>query len=97
MERDRDDEGKEDEEEEDEKQEELVDENGEEDKEEDDGKEPYMIDQGEMVNTSTDHADTMVDNQPILLPEQGQEMGEHTQQPQPLAPAQRPQSQEPRP
>jgi hypothetical protein len=42
--------------------------------EEDDGKEPQTIAPGEMVNTSADNADTMVDDQPIVLPEQGQEM-----------------------
>jgi hypothetical protein len=38
-----------------------------------------------MVNTSADDVDTMVDNQPIVLPEQGQEIREHT--PPPHAPA----------
>jgi hypothetical protein len=47
-----------------------------------------------MLNTSTDDFDTMVDNQPVLLPEQGQEMWE---QPQPLAPAPVPQTPELRP
>jgi hypothetical protein len=51
--------------------------------------------QGEMVNTSADDVDTMVDNQPIVLPEQGHEMCEP--QPQPPVPAPRPQTPEPRP
>jgi hypothetical protein len=48
-----------------------------------------------MVNTSADDVDTMVDDQPIVLPEQGQEMREP--RPQPPAPAPRPQTPEPRP
>jgi len=74
-----------------------VDEEEDEDEDEDNGKEPRTIGQGEMVNPSTDHADTMVDDQPTMLPEQGQEMREHTPQPQPPAPAPRPQTPEPRP
>ena len=50
-----------------------------------------------MVNPSADNADTMVDDQPTMLPEQGQEMREHTPRPQPLAPAPRPQTPKPRP
>jgi hypothetical protein len=89
----------EDEEGEDEKEEEDVDEDEEEDedKDEDNGKEPRTIGQGEMVNTSADDADTMVDDQPTVLTKQGQEMHEHTLQPQPPAPAPRPQTPEPRP
>jgi len=56
-----------------------------------------MIGQGEMVNTSAHNVDTIVDDQPIVLPEQGQEMFKDTQQPQPLAPAPRPQTPEPCP
>jgi hypothetical protein len=67
----------------------------EEEEDEDDGKEPRMIGQGEMVNPSADDVDTMVDDQPIVLPEQGQEM--RVPQPQPPAPAPRPQTPEPRP
>ena len=67
------------------------------DQDEDDGKEPRTLCQGEMVNTSTDDVYTMVDNQPIVLPEQGQEMREHTPWPQPRAPAPRPQTPEPHP
>ena len=85
----------EDEEEEDEKEEEVVDEDEEED--EDNGKEPRTIGQGKMVNTSADDADTMVDNEPTVLPEQGQVMRENTPWPQPLAPASRPQTPEPPP
>jgi hypothetical protein len=56
-----------------------------------------------MVNTSADDADTMVDNEPTVLPEQGQEMEqgqelcEHTPQPQPAAPAPWPHTLEPPP
>ena len=62
MERYGDDEVEEDEQEEDEEEEE----------DEDDGKEPWTIGQGEMVNTSADDVDPMVDDQPTMLPEQGQ-------------------------
>jgi len=95
MKRDGDDEK--DEEEDDEKEEEEVDEEEDEDEDEDNGKEPRTIGQGEMVNTSADDADTMVDKQLTVLPEQGQEMREHTPWPQPPAPAQWPQTPEPRP
>jgi hypothetical protein len=78
------DEEKEDEKEEDEKEDEVVDED------EDNGKKPQTIGQGEMVNTSADDADTMVDDQPTVLPEKGQEMREHTPWPQRPAPAPRP-------
>jgi len=91
----RDGEDGEDEEEEDEREEEVVDEDEEED--ENNGKEPRTIGQGEMVNTSADDVDTMVDNEPTVLPEQGQEMRGHTPRPQPLAPAPRPQTPEPPP
>ena len=92
-------EDQEDVEEQDEKEEEEVDEDEEEDEDEDedDGKEPRTIGQGEMVNTSADDADTMVDNQPTVRPEHGQEMGEHTSRPQPPAPAPRPLTPEPPP
>ena len=50
-----------------------------------------------MVNTSPHDVDTMVDHQPIVLPEQGQEIREHTPWPQRLAPAPRLQTPEPRP
>ena len=73
------------------------DEDEEEEEEEDDGKEPRTIGQGEMVTTSADDVNTMVDDQPIVLPEQGQEMREHTPRPQPPAPAARPQTPEPHP
>jgi hypothetical protein len=96
VERDGDDEEEEDEKKEDEEEEE-VDEEEEEDKDVDDGKEPRMIGQGEMLNTSADDVDTMVDDQPIVLPEQCQEMREHTPRPQPSAPALRPQTPDPRP
>jgi len=103
MEWDGDDEEEEDEEEEDEEEEdeeeedeEEEEEDEEEDEDEDDGKEPRTIGQGEMVNTSADDVDTIVDNQPIMLPEQGQEMREHTSWLQHLAPAPWPQTLEPR-
>ena len=92
MERDGDDEAEEDEEEEDEeeKDEEEEDEDEEQDEDEDDGKEPWTIGQREMVNSSADDVDTIVDDQPIMLLEQGQEMREHTPRPQPPVPAPRP-------
>jgi len=86
------DEEEEDEEKEDEEEVEEEDEDEEEDKDEDDGKEPRTISQGEMVNTSAHDADIMVDDEPTVLAEQGQEMREHTPPPQPPAPAQRPQT-----
>ena len=80
-----------------EEEEEEEDEDEEEDKDEDDGKEPQMIGQGEMVNTSADDRDTMVDDQRIVLPEKGHQMCEHTPPPEPPAPALQPQTPEPRP
>ena len=50
-----------------------------------------------MDNTSVDDIDTMVDNQPIVHSEQGQEMREHSPRPQPPAPAPQPHTLEPRP
>jgi hypothetical protein len=64
---------------------------------EDNGNEPWMIGLGEMVNTLADDADTMVQHQPTVQPEQGQEMRNHTPWPQPPAPAPQPQIPEPRP
>ena len=66
---------------EDEMEEEVVDED------EDNSKAPRAIAQGEMVNTSADNADIMVDDQPTVLPEQGQVIHEHTPRPQPWVPA----------
>jgi len=102
LERDGDNDKEEDDEEEDEakEDEEVVeeeDEDEEEDKDEDDGKAPRTIGQGEMVNTSADDADTMVDDEPTVLTDQGQEMRESTPWPQPPAPAPRPQTPEPPP
>jgi len=99
MERDCDDDEEEDEEKEDVEEAEQEDEDEEDDQEEDDGKEPRTLGQGKMVNTSADDVDTMVDGQPIVLPEPGQEMREHTPQQHPPAPTQRPQTPElcPRP
>ena len=89
MERDGDDDEEEDEEEEDKDEEE--------DEDEDNGREPRMIGQQEMVNTSADDADTMVVDQPIVLPEHGLEMSHHTPQPEPPVPAPRPPTPEARP
>jgi len=81
--KDGDDEVEEDEEEEDEEEEdkEQEDEDEEEDKDEVDGKEPQTLGQGVMVNQSADNVDTIVEDQPIVLPEQGQKMWEHNQWP----------------
>jgi hypothetical protein len=86
-------------EEDDEKEEEEVDEDEQEDENEngDNGKEPQTIGQGEMVDTLADDAATMVDNQATVLPEQGQQMYEHTPQPHPPAPTTQPHNQEPLP
>jgi len=102
MERDGDDDEEADDEEEDEEKEderevEEDDEDKEEDKDENDGKEPRTIDQGEIVNTLADDADSMVNDEPTVLPEQGQVMRERTPRPQPLAPAPWPQTLEPPP
>jgi hypothetical protein len=91
----RDGEDGEDEEEEYEKEEEVVDEDEQED--EDNGKDPRTIGQGEMVNTLADDVNTMVNDEPTVLPGQGHEMREHTPRPQPPAPAPRPQTPEPPP
>ena len=99
MERDSDVEEEQDEEEEDEEEmeEEDEDEGEEQDVDENYGKEPRTIGWGEMVNTSADDVDTMVDDQPIVLPEQVEEMREHTTRPQPPVPARLPQPPEPAP
>jgi len=86
---------KEEAEDEEEEDEEKEDEDEEQDDDEYDGKEPWTIGQGETLNTSAGYVDTMVDNQPIVLPQQGQEMREHTPQPKPPAPAPRTQTPEP--
>jgi hypothetical protein len=105
MERDGDCEDEYDEEEDDEKKEEREDGNEEEDanedededEDEDGGKEPRTMGLGEMANTSADDLDTIADDQPIMLPEEGQEMREHTPRPQPSAPATPRQTLEPHP
>jgi len=74
-----------------------VDEEEDEDEDEDNGKEPRTIGQGEIVNTSADDAHMMIGDEPTVLPEQGQELREHTLPPQPLGPAPQPQTPEPRP
>ena len=70
-----------------------------EDRNKDDGKEPWTIGLGEMVNTSADDADTIVEDEPTMLPKPVQKMRKYTPQPQPPAPALRPQTPEssPRP
>jgi hypothetical protein len=73
----------------------VVDEDEEDD--EDNGKEFPTSGQGEMVNTSADDADTMVHDEPTVLPEHGQEMRNDTPRPQPLAPAPRLQTTDPPP
>jgi len=87
----------EEEEDEQEEDEEEVGEVEEEDEDEDDSKEPWMIGQGEMVNSSAVHVDSMVHDQPIVLPEQGQEMCYHNPLPKPPAPPAWPPTPEPRP
>jgi len=62
----RDCEDEEDEEEKDQKEEEVVEKDEEED--EDNGREPRTISQGEVVNTLADDADTMVNDEPTVLP-----------------------------
>ena len=49
-----------------------------------------------MVNTLADNVDTMGDNQPIVLPEPGQELCEYTPPPQPQMAAPQPQTLKPR-
>ena len=99
MEMDGDDEEEDDEKEKDEeeKDKEELDEDEEQDEDENDGKKPRTIGQGEIVNTSAHDVDTIIDDQPIVLPAQGQEMSEHTPLPQPLASAPRSQTVDPRP
>jgi hypothetical protein len=87
-------EDEEDEEEEDEEEVEEVNEH-EEDKHEHNGKELQTVGQGDMINTSADITDTMVDNQPTVLPEHSQEMHDHTPWPQLPVPAPQPQTPEP--
>jgi hypothetical protein len=73
------------------------DEDEEEGKDEDDGNEPRTIGQGEMVNISADNAITLIEDETTVLPEQSQEMREHTPRRQRLAPAPQPQTTEPPP
>jgi hypothetical protein len=84
---------------EDEKVEEKVDEDEDENKDEDEnnGKELWTIGQGEMVNTSANDPDTMIDDQPTVLPDHGQKMCEYTPWLQTPAPDTRPHTPEPRP
>jgi hypothetical protein len=69
----------------------------EEDENEDDGIEPGTIGQEEVVNTSHEVVDSMVDAQRMVLHEQKQEMREYTTWPQPPALSPPPQTLEPRP
>ena len=75
---------------EDEEEVEVEVEDEEEDQDENNGNEPRTLGQGEMIISSADDADTMVDYWPIVLPEQRQEMREHVPQPQSPALAPRP-------
>ena len=50
-----------------------------------------------MAITSADDVDTMVDDQPMVLPEQDQERRDHTPRPQSPAPAPQPHTPEPCP
>jgi hypothetical protein len=84
-------------EDEEEEEEEEEEEDEEEDEDEGDDKEPQTIGQGEIVNTSADHIGTIVNIQPIVLPEQGQHIRKHSPQSQHLAHAQRSETPEPRP
>jgi len=56
-----------------------------------------MIGQGEMLNTPAVNVDTTIDNQPVVLPEPGQEMFEYTPWPPPPAAAPGPHTSEPHP
>jgi len=85
MEKDGDDEEKEDEEDEDE--EEQEDDNEAEDKNEDDGIEPQTIGQGEVVYTSADDVDTVVEEWLFVLHKGAQEMCQHTRRPHTPVPA----------
>jgi hypothetical protein len=71
------------------------DEDEKEDKDEDDGKYPQTICLEEIINTFADDADTNVDDESSVLPEQGQEMCEYGPRPKPPAPAPQQQTQEP--
>jgi hypothetical protein len=73
----------------------VVDEDEKED--EDNGKDLRTIGQGQMVNTSADDADSMVDDQPTVLRGLGQKMREHTTRRQPPAHTPMPQTLEPCP
>jgi len=82
---------------EDEEDEEAEDEDEEEDEHEHDDKEPWSIGQGDMVHTSADDVQSMVNDQPTMLPEQGQAMCEDSPRPQPPAPTPWAQTPEPLP
>ena len=87
----------EDEEDDEDKDGEEEDEDQEEDEDENDGNEPRTIGQGEMLNPLANDVDSMVDDQPLMLPEQCQEIRERTTRRQPAAPAPQPYTPEPRP
>jgi len=80
-----------------EEDEQMEDEDEEEAKDEADGKEPRMIGQGDMLNILAQHVYTVVDNEPIVSPEQDQEMREITPWPQPVVPTLKPQTLKPSP
>jgi hypothetical protein len=69
----------------------------EDDRDEDEGKEPWTLGRGEMVNTSPDDVDTMVDDETIVLPNHGQERHKHTPPPQAPVATPQPQTLDPRP
>jgi len=97
MERDGDDDEETDNQKEDEEVVEDEDEDEEQEQDEDNGKEPRTFGQGDMGNTSANDVDTMVYDQPIVLPEQVQEMRQHTSPQKHPAPAPQRQTPEPRP
>jgi len=61
------------------------------------GQLPPKIGQWEMVHSSDNNVDTMVHDQPIVLPEQSPEISEHTSWPQHAPPAPQPHTSEPLP
>jgi len=81
---------------EDEEEVEEEDEDEEDDHDEDNAKEPRTLGQGEMVKKPAGAHDPMVDDQPIMLPEQDQEIRKHTPPPQPPVRAPQPRTPDPR-
>jgi hypothetical protein len=68
------------------------DEDEEEDQDEDDSKEPRTLGQGEIVHTSADDVDILVNDEPVVVPDQAQQMRAHTPLPQPQVRAPHPQT-----